>query len=175
MMYSLVIIALMMGMMVTVMKVVGKSEKGVNKAVKSMVKVAISVALLARPLRIIGSIDTTTGIKGLIGIAALMAILVLYSRFSKPIDKSQKPVYGLISTAIALTMLIVPLKVIGGMNIETLIKAGSSILGLFVIFAAMGKIVSVKDSKKLKDITKKSDRGCIRSWFIWRSYASCWT
>ena len=72
-------------------------------------------------------------------------------------------------------MLIVPLKVIGGMNIETLIKAGSSILGLFVIFAAMGKIVSVKDSKKLKDITKSLIGGCIRPWFIWRSYASCWT
>lgn len=154
MMRSLGIIAIMMAMMVSVMKVVGKSEKGVNKAVKSMVKVAISVALLARPLRIIGSIDTETGIKGLIGIAALMTILVLYSQFSKSIDKSQKPVYGLISTAIALTMLIVPLKVIGGMDIETLIKAGTSILGLFVIFAAMGKIVSVEDSMKLKDITK---------------------
>ena len=90
MMYSLGVIALMMGMMIGVMKIVGQSEKGVNKAVKSMVKVAISVALLARPLKVIGSIDTETGIRGLIGIASLMAILVLYSRFSKPIEKSQK-------------------------------------------------------------------------------------
>ena len=77
MMYSLGILAIMMVMLTTVMKVVGKTEKGTNKAVKSMVKVAISVALLfARPLKKIGSIDTTTGVKGLIGIAALMTILV---------------------------------------------------------------------------------------------------
>ena len=150
MMYSLGIIAVMMGMLIGVMKIVEKSEKGVNKAVKSMVKVAISVALLAKPLKKIGSIDTETGVRGLIGIAALMTILVLYSRFSKPIEKSQRPIHGMITTALALTMLIVPLKVIGAMDWISLGKSFSAIAGLFAILAIFSKILQVRDAEKLQ-------------------------
>lgn len=150
MMYGLAIIGTMMIMLIGVMKIVEKSERGVNKAVKSMVKVAISVALLAKPLKVIGSIDTETGVRGLIGIAALMTILVLYTRFSKPIEKSQRPIHGMITTALALTMLIVPLKVIGAMDWITLGKSFSAIAGLFAILAIFSKILQVRDAEKLQ-------------------------
>ena len=153
MMYSLGIIAVMMGMMIGVMKLVGQSEKGVNKAVKSMVKVAISVALLARPLKIIGSIDTETGIRGLIGIASLMMLMVLYSRFSKPIEKSQKPIHGMLTTALALTLLIVPLKVIGAMDWISLGKSFAAIGALFGILVIVSKLLKLKDTNRLKALS----------------------
>ena len=153
MMYSLVILGLLMGMIVTVMKVVGKTEKGVNKAVKSMVKVAVSVALLARPLKIIGSIDIETGIKGLIGIAALMAILTLYSQFSKSIDQSQRPIHGMLSTAFALILLIIPLKVIGAMDWGSLGKSFAAIAALFAILVIVSKVMNEGDAHKLKEIS----------------------
>ncbi len=153
MMYSLGIIAVMMGMMIGVMKLVGQSEKGVNKAVKSMVKVAISVSLLAKPLKVIGSIDTDTGIRGLIGIASLMAILVLYSRFSKPIEKSQKPIHGMLTTALALTLLIIPLKVIGSMDWISLGKSFAAIGALFGILVIVSKLLKLKDTNRLKALS----------------------
>ncbi|MFU8785835.1 MAG: tape measure protein [Candidatus Izemoplasmataceae bacterium] len=151
---SMGVVAAMMVMMVSVMKIVGKIEKGSDKAVRSMVKVAISVALLARPLKKIGEIDTKTGIKGLIGIGTLMLILVGFSKLSKAIDKSQKPIHGLISTAIALTMMIIPLKVIGGMDNGILAKAGIVITGLFAIMVATSKIMDAEDAKALQITTK---------------------
>jgi len=152
MMQSLAVVGLMMVMMVSVMKLVGKSENGVDKAVKSMVKVAVSIALLARPLKIIGSIDTETGIRGLIGIAVLMTILILYSQFSKPIEKSQRPINGMMTTALALIMLIVPLKVIGSMDWISLGKSFTAIAGLFAILAIFSKVLKLRDAETLKEL-----------------------
>lgn len=153
MMAGLFFIALLMGMMVVVMKTVSKSERETNKAIKSMVKVAISIALLARPLKTIGSIDVTTGAKGLAGIALLMLILTGYSRYARTIDKSQRPVNGLLSTAVSLTLLIVPFKIIGAMDIWSIAKSLVAIFAIFKIIAYTSKIMRTSDAKRLQAIS----------------------
>jgi len=155
MLYSLGILAVMMGMLIGVMKIVGKTEKGVNKAVKSMVKVAISVALLARPLQTIGNIDTAVGIKGLIGIGLLMSILVGFSRFSKAINKSEKPIFGMIEMAFALTLLIVPLKIIGSMSLGNIGKSLGTLAIVFAMFVAINKILGKQLTEaRMKNMTR---------------------
>jgi len=155
MIYSLGILAIMLGMMVAVMKLVGESEKGTNKAVKSMVKAAISIALLARPLKTIGSIDTTTGIKGLIGIAAIMAIMVGFSRFSKAIDQSQRPIIGMMNIAIALNLMLIPLKVIGSMKIGHIATALGTITVIFGLIIGINKLLEKKLTKaRMENLTR---------------------
>jgi phage-related protein len=150
---SLGVIAVMMVMLIGVMKMVGESDRETNKAVRSMVKVAVSIALLARPLKMIGSIDTTTGIKGLIGIALLMTILVGYSRYSRAIDKSQKPINGMISSALALTLLAIPLKMIGSIPINSLLKSFGAIIGIFALILTISKVMKLKDTNRLAAIS----------------------
>jgi len=135
------------------MKRVSSNERETNKAIRSMVKVAISVVLLARPLRIIGNVDVTTGAKGLVGIGFLMAILAGYSRFARVVDKSQRPVNGLLSTAMALTLLIVPFKVLGSMDVVPMAKAGTAILGIFAILVAVSKVMKQRDANRLTKIS----------------------
>jgi len=153
--YGLLIVGSLMGMLTVVMRLVSSKDKQVNKAVKSMVKMALSIALLVRPLKRIGGIDTKVAIKGLIGIASLMIIVTGYSRYSKVMNKSQKAVYGLIGIAVALNLMILPLTLIGMMDI---LKIGKTLLSLGVLFGlvtAASKSLKLKDANRLKVLAKE--------------------
>jgi len=147
---GLAVIALMLVMIISVMKLVAEKkddERAVNKTVKSMVKVALAIALLVRPLKIIGNIDSETSKRGLINIGVLMGILALYSRFSKSISKSERAIHSSIAMAVALTILLIPLNVIGNMADETIIRALTTMLGVFLVLVLINKVLDKQLTK----------------------------
>lgn len=106
----------------------------------SMIAMALALTMLYVPIRLFAKLDTDTLKHG--GIAVSVALLAMISAMTimKSAKGDLKGVAGsLLAMATALTLLIVPIKVLGGMNINSLAKG---LIGILVPLAAMGAVLS---------------------------------
>ncbi len=106
----------------------------------SMIAMALALTMLYVPIRLFAKLDTDTLKHG--GIAVSVALLAMTSAMTimKSAKGDLKGVAGsLLAMATALTLLIVPIKVLGGMNINSLAKG---LIGILVPLAAMGAVLS---------------------------------
>lgn len=106
----------------------------------SMIAMALALAMLYVPIRLFAKLDTDTLKYG--GIAVSVALLAMTSAMTvmKSAKGDLKGVAGsVLAMATALTLLIIPIKVLGGLDMASLAKG---LLGLLVPLAAMGAVLS---------------------------------
>lgn len=106
----------------------------------SMIAMALALTMLYVPIRLFAKLDTDTLKHG--GIAVSVALLAMTSAMTvmKSAKGDLKGVAGsVLAMATALTLLIIPIKVLGGLDIASLAKG---LLGILVPLAAMGAVLS---------------------------------
>lgn len=106
----------------------------------SMIAMALALTMLYVPIRLFAKLDTDTLKQG--GIAVGVALLAMTSAMTvmKSAKGDLKGVAGsLLAMATALTLLIIPIKVLGNMDMNSLAKG---LIGILVPLAAMGAVLS---------------------------------
>lgn len=106
----------------------------------SMIAMALALAMLYVPIRLFAKLDTDTLKHG--GIAVSVALLAMTSAMTvmKSAKGDLKSVAGsVLAMATALTLLIIPIKVLGGLDMASLAKG---LMGILVPLAAMGAVLS---------------------------------
>ena len=106
----------------------------------SMIAMALALTMLYVPIRLFAKLDTDTLKHG--GIAVSVALLAMTSAMTvmKSAKGDLKGVAGsVLAMATALTLLIIPIKVLGGLDMASLAKG---LLGILVPLAAMGAVLS---------------------------------
>ena len=106
----------------------------------SMIAMALALTMLYVPIRLFAKLDTDTLKHG--GIAVSVALLAITSAMTvmKSAQGDMKGVAGsVLAMATALTLLIIPIKVLGGMDMNSLAKG---LTGIMVPLAAMGAVLS---------------------------------
>lgn len=104
---------------------------------------AFGLTLLLIPLNIIANMDTGKLVKGIVGLGAVMLELGLFMQAMRTgttfkggnMKESKFQTGALISLAVGLTMLMIPLKILAGMSITELVKGIGS---LGIILAELG-------------------------------------
>lgn len=131
-------ITLIISMLLGAATIIGKNSKLFNRGAKGLIKMALAVLIMTVPLKTIGNMDPDKMQQGLLGITALVGLATLFSYISGKIKKSTKAATGLIGFAVALTVLMVPLKIIGGMGWSKLAIGMTGIIGLAGIMVGLG-------------------------------------
>ena len=106
----------------------------------SMIAMALALAMLYVPIRLFAKLDTDTLKHG--GIAVSVALFAMTSAMTvmKSAKGDLKGVAGsVLAMATALTLLIIPIKVLGGLDMASLAKG---LMGILVPLAAMGAVLS---------------------------------
>lgn len=106
----------------------------------SMIAMALALTMLYVPIRLFAKLDTDTLKHG--GMAVSVALLAITSAMTvmKSAQGDMKGVAGsLLAMATALTLLIIPIKVLGSMDMNSLAKG---LTGILVPLAAMGAVLS---------------------------------
>ena len=106
----------------------------------SMIAMALALTMLYVPIRLFAKLDTDTLKHG--GMAVSVALLAITSAMTvmKSAQGDMKGVAGsVLAMATALTLLIIPIKVLGGMDMNSLAKG---LTGILVALAAMGAVLS---------------------------------
>lgn len=106
----------------------------------SMIAMALALAMLYVPIRLFAKLDTDTLKHG--GVAVSVALLAMTSAMTvmKSAKGDMKGVAGsVLAMATALTLLIIPIKVLGGLDMASLAKG---LMGILVPLAAMGAVLS---------------------------------
>lgn len=106
----------------------------------SMIAMALALTMLYVPIRLFAKLDTDTLKHG--GIAVGVALLAITSAMTvmKSAQGDMKGVAGsVLAMATALTLLIIPIKVLGSMDMNSLAKG---LTGILVPLAAMGAVLS---------------------------------
>lgn len=106
----------------------------------SMIAMALALTMLYVPIRLFAKLDTDTLKHG--GMAVSVALLAITSAMTvmKSAQGDMKGVAGsVLAMATALTLLIIPIKVLGSMDMNSLAKG---LTGILVPLAAMGAVLS---------------------------------
>ena len=119
----------------------GNADSSMKKGAKAMRSMAITLLLVCAPLAIIGSMEWSTIIKGLTGIAVVLTTMagvqILYSRLASGAGNMLAGAAAMTIMALAINMIVPPLLLLGIMPWEVLKKAGVS---LVVLLGALGGV-----------------------------------
>lgn len=112
--------------------------------VKGLLSIAVAIGILAVITRFLGEMETGQILRGLLGIAGIMALLLVFKWGMDKVGASGVKVKGLFSIAIAMAILSACIKVLGEMKTKDLAKGVvtmAAIMALLIGFKwAMGKL-----------------------------------
>lgn len=101
----------------------------------AVVAFAGAVAIMAVPIKMIGSMDLGGVIKGLIGLGGAMAAIVVASKQMGSVSNLKEVAVGIVAFAGAMMVMAVAFRMMGGISTEGLIKSlvgfSATLLGLF--------------------------------------------
>lgn len=121
----------------------GKGFKGILKVNSAMTSMSIAILILSFAMKNLASLDWPGVAKGLISIAALSAVLVVSAKaLSGSKGKLIKGATGLIAFAIAIRLLVKPLKELGALDIPSLTKGLVSVGILMLELALFMKLAN---------------------------------
>lgn len=107
---------------------------------RSMIAMAVALTMLYVPIRLFSSLDTETFKSSSIRVGIALAALTAALSVMKAVKGDMSGVAGtFLAMATALTLLIVPIKILGGMNIGELCNG---LIGIIVPLAVMGAVLS---------------------------------
>lgn len=118
----------------------GLSAGSMDGVARSMIAMAVALTMLYVPIRLFSSLDTETFKSGSIRVGIALAALTAALSVMKAVKGDMSGVAGtFLAMATALTLLIVPIKILGGMNIGELCNG---LIGIIVPLAVMGAVLS---------------------------------
>lgn len=101
----------------------------------AVVAFAGAVAIMAVPIKMIGSMDIGSVIKGLIGLGGAMAAIVIASKQMGDVSNLKEVAVGIVAFAGAMMVMAIAFRMMGGISTEGLIKSlvgfSAVLLGLF--------------------------------------------
>lgn len=131
----------------------GKSAQNIDKVGKMLLKMSVSLLIMAAVVRLLGGMDQATLIQGGIAIAAFTGIMVGMVALSKLAGKGvEKTGSALIKMAGTFLIMAMVVKILGSMDRDTLIQGGVAIVafsGILVGLVAMTKLVGKDNIDKL--------------------------
>ena len=128
-------LAFVLGGMVAAVYGLSKIEKSVFGAALSLSALAVALTLLVIPIKLLGGMDHEALAQGLVAVGLSMAMLVASASALNRIGSIGRVAVELIALAIALNLLIIPIKVLGGM------ARGDLIQGITSLAAVLGGLV----------------------------------
>lgn len=118
----------------------GLSAGSMDGVARSMIAMAVALTMLYAPIRLFSSLDTETFKSGSIRVGIALAALTAALSVMKAVKGDMSGVAGtFLAMATALTLLVVPIKILGGMNIGELCNG---LIGIIVPLAVMGAVLS---------------------------------
>lgn len=120
----------------------GKGAQNIDKVGKMMLKLSISLVLMALAVRLLGGMDPNTITQGAIAIGAFVGIVALLTLITKLAGKSiDKLGKTLLAMSVAMVIMTGVVKALGGMDRNTLIQGGITI-GAFVGIIALLTLIT---------------------------------
>lgn len=118
-------------------------DGGVNKSTKGLLKLSIGLILIASAVSILSNIPADSLIRGLVGIAAILLEIILYSKL---MGKDSK-VAGFISVAAGVLLLTVSIKRLADMSWNGILKG---LVGLGAILLELAIFIKIVNGSGLK-------------------------
>lgn len=137
---GLTVVALMTALSGVIAALKAIKSNNMSGVAGSMIAIALALTMLYIPIRLFAKLDTDTLKHG--GIAVSVALLAMTSAMTvmKSAKGDMKGVAGsVLAMATALALLIIPIKVLGSMDMDSLAKG---LTGILVPLAAMGAVLS---------------------------------
>lgn len=137
---GLIVVALMTALSGVTAALKAIKSDNMSGVAGSMIAMALALTMLYVPIRLFAKLDTDTLKHG--GIAVSVALLAITSAMTvmKSAQGDMNGVAGsVLAMATALTLLIIPIKVLGSMDMNSLAKG---LIGILVPLAAMGAVLS---------------------------------
>ena len=129
----------------------GIELKGTTSAIVMMIGMSTAVLILATSMKKLSGIDWEGIIKGLVGVAGLVGILVTAAKIMNGESKTITKFAGqMVIMSVAIGTLTLVAKALGSMSWEEIFKGGTGILGIVTILVTAAKVM---DSES-RSITK---------------------
>ena len=129
----------------------GIELKGTTSAIVMMIGMSTAVLILATSMKKLSGIDWEGIIKGLVGVAGLVGILVTAAKIMNGESKTITKFAGqMVIMSVAIGALTLVAKALGSMSWEEIFKGGTGILGIVTILVTAAKVM---DSES-RSITK---------------------
>lgn len=145
----------MMGMLVLMSEKLSKIEdprKSAGKVV-TMLGAVTSLLILAAAMKVLSTIDAESMIRGLFSIATLMGIMVGTMKMLQTQKGTVTKGSGqMLVMAMALTAMTVPLKIIGSMDVKSMLQGLAGMVGIITMMTSMSLILSKFNGKGAKGI-----------------------
>lgn len=147
-------IAIFMGMMVGIMAATKLLNEDLPAFEKMMIGLGAALLIFAVAAKILGSMDTESYVKGVLGCVAFLGMMLLMMKTSKLLDKDL-PSFGKTMMALAGTLLLfgIAMKMIGKMDPETYIRGLLGLipfLGIMAIVMASTKLIGANAASASK-------------------------
>lgn len=136
---SLLIIGGLMGMMTVVAKVLAKNEKRMMAGMTGLLFFATAVKILTGSVIELSTVPYKSLIKGLLAVAGLMAVVLVFANNSKRTKNLMSTALGLTIIAKAISILSESVVTLGNMSKKGLIKGIGAIGSLLIMLAAFSK------------------------------------
>lgn len=108
---------------------------------KSFIMMAGAIALMVLPIALLAKMDTVSALKGILGIGLIMTEMAVFTRVAKNGFTGKTGVLSMaIGLSIALNVMTFAVKSLGSMDLGTLAKGVSAIVGLFAFFGFLFKM-----------------------------------
>lgn len=124
----------------------GEAFNGMNKVAKVMVTMSAAVLILSFAMKNLASLDWNGVAKGLVGISGLSAVLIVSAKaLSESSGKLIKGAAGLVIFALAIRTLVKPVKELGSLNADELMKG---LVGVSALCLALALFLKGADLDK---------------------------
>ena len=122
--------------------VTDESSKNISKLGTMMLKLSVSLLLMAAVIKIIGTMSAGELVKGGAAIAAFVVIIGVLGKISNMYDNEVSKLGGtMIKLAVAMGLMVVVIKLISGLSAEELLKGAAAIYGFIYVISVLSYIV----------------------------------
>lgn len=132
----------------------GKAAKNSEKLGKMLRKMAVAMLLMAVVMKILGSMNTESLIKGFAALAGFVGVIALLTLITKLAGKSFDTLGNtLMKMSVAMLLMAVIVKTLGGMD-PSVLTQGLVAVGIFVIIVGVLTVIAVLGSNSFGNLGK---------------------
>lgn len=128
-------ITIIAGVLVAASQLLARNNKGLIKGTASLILFAIAIRALVKPIQELGGMEAGPLVQGILGIIAVMELLILSLKAMGGTASAIKQAFTLIVLALALKMVVKPLKSLAEMTWPEIAKGLVAMTGALVVMA----------------------------------------
>lgn len=131
-------ITMLTSVLVGAAAIIGKNQKMFKRGARGLIKMAIAVGILAISLKTIGRMNPKEIQQGMLGVASLVGLSILFAIASSSTKKAVRTSIGMIGFATSLIIASVALKTIGELNWTQIAKGTVGLAAIASFMIAIG-------------------------------------